>query len=222
MQTAAAKDPDVSVTAITSPRRDRRSAERQLTTFRTGRLTRDCGDELCIIRNISPGGAMVHVGDQYAVDETVKLDLRFNEQLSAAVAWVRDRTIGLRFERAVDLADLFVSRASNGARARAPRLVVPASGRLQVGHDMFQVVTADVSQGGAKIYAGITLKHGTMGRLWLDEFCSRTCTIRWCHGGAAGVAFDQALCVTDLSAWARHQRANYFRMMSHATTYYSC
>lgn len=198
---------------------ERRAAERQVTIFRTGRLSRHDGDELCIIRNISPGGAMVHVCEPYNVGETVILDLRAHEQLPGSVAWVRDTVMGIKFDHAVDLSRILSAPADTGPRARAPRLTVPACGRVQIGEDILHIVTADVSQGGAKIFVARALKPGTTLRLWLDGFCSRLCTVRWSSAGVAGLAFDRALSVTDLSLWTKRQRTQHLQMLVRASEY---
>ena len=193
---------------------ERRAAQRHITTLRVGRLVHFAGDELCLVRNISSGGAMVHVGNLYSVDDKVTLDLRLNEQLEASVVWVRDGMIGLRFERRIELVDLFVSQSDCGLKARAPRLSVPAQGRLQLGEDMFNVVIADISQGGAKIYMGKSAALGLTGRLWLDNFCSRACTVRWSvQNGAIGVAFAQGVAARELSDWVKEQRTIFRNLM---------
>lgn len=195
---------------------ERRNAERHVTIYRTGRLSRRAGDELCIIRNISPGGAMVHVCEPYTIGEAVTLDLRANEQLPAKVAWVRDTVMGLKFDQKIDLNAILLPHSESGSRARAPRLTVPAAGRIQLGEDVFQIVTADVSQGGAKILVARKMKAGTTLRLSLDGLASRGCTVRWSNEGMAGVSFDKSLSVTELSLWAKQQRAAYLEMIAQA------
>lgn len=114
---------------------DRRQNARHLTVFRVGKVTRAEGEELCMVRNISSGGAMAHVASPYDLHEDVILDLRLDEQIGATVSWVGERVVGLTFHEPKDLAAVPASPGAKGPRASAPRLKVPAEGRLQVGRD---------------------------------------------------------------------------------------
>jgi len=185
---------------------ERRNTERHVTLFRSGKITHRGGDDLCLIRNISSGGAMVHLTMPIEDGAAVSLDLRLEEQLRGKIVWRRDDVVGIAFDRTIDLSRIFGSDVVHGRRPRAPRLKVPAQGRIQVGADIYRVVTDDVSQSGTRVCCAAKLKPGTEVRLWLDGLSVAKCVVRWSHGDFVGLSFDMPLSLWQLSRWIREQR----------------
>lgn len=193
---------------------DRRRGERFITIFRVGKITRSTGDELCMLRNMSAGGAMANVASRFDVGEPVTLDLRLEERIEGRVVWVRDSVIGLSFDKPVDLEAILATSAPVGPRPRAPRLTVAAQGKLHVDHEVYGVVTTDVSQSGAKIFVGVPLVPLARVTLWLDGLPQQNGVIRWSANGMIGVSFDQPIKVWALTEWARTQRSQPESFMS--------
>ena len=185
---------------------ERRASERFVTIFRPGKITHSKGEELCLVRNISPDGAMAQVGNIFAIGEDVILDFRFEEQIRATVAWLRDGHVGLQFAVPIDLSGVFALSSDDGRKPRAPRLRIPAAGRLQVDRDVIQIVLTDVSQAGAKIHSSARLAPGMDVLLSLDGLGDLHATVRWARGGLAGVAFSRPIGIWQLAAWVRDQR----------------
>lgn len=191
---------------VSGPTVERRQGERFVTIFRVGKVTRLSGEELCMLRNLSPGGAMAHVASPFGIDERVSIDLRFIDPVSARVAWTRDGVVGFAFAEEIDLPRVLSARSDPDQRARPPRLSVNAQAQLRVGHEAFQVVTTDISQKGAKIFVGVPLGLGLEMRLAVEGLPLVAGTVRWSAGGMAGLSFDRPYDVWELSRWAKAQR----------------
>ncbi len=186
---------------------DRRRGKRFITIFRVGKITRSTGDELCMLRNMSEGGAMANVASLFHVGEHLTLNLRLEERVEAEVVWVRDGVIGLAFTKPVDLAALLATSAPAGPRPRAPRLCVAAQGKLHVDHEVYRIVTTDVSQSGAKLFVGVPLPCSARVGLWIDGLPQQTGIVRWSSNGMIGVSFNQVIKIWDLTQWARTQHS---------------
>ena len=185
---------------------DRRHGDRFITIFRVGKITRLTGDELCMLRNISEGGAMANVASRFDVGERVTLNLRLEERIEGHVAWVRDSVIGLAFAKPVDLEAILATSAPEGPRPRAPRLTVAAQGRLQVDREVYRVVTTDVSQSGAKLFVGVPLATSARAQLWIDGLPEQSGIVRWSANGMVGVSFLVPIKIWALTEWAQTQR----------------
>lgn len=186
---------------------DRRHGERFVTIFRIGKITRATGDELCMLRNMSEGGAMANVASPFDVGEHVMLNMRLEERIEARVVWVRDSVIGLAFTKPVDLEAILATSAPEGPRPRAPRLTVAAQGRLHVDREAYRVVTTDVSQSGAKLFVGVPLVPSSRATLWMDGLPQQTGIVRWSANGMVGIAFLLPIKIWALTEWARTQRS---------------
>lgn len=186
---------------------DRRHGERFVTIFRVGKIMRSTGDELCMLRNMSEGGAMANVASPFSVGEHVMLNLRLEERIEACVVWVRDSVIGLAFTKPVDLEAILATSAPEGPRPRAPRLTVAAQGRLHVDREAYRVVTTDVSQSGAKLFVGVPLIPSSRAMLWIDGLPQQTGIVRWSANGMVGISFLLPIKIWALTEWARTQRS---------------
>lgn len=186
--------------------RDRRRSDRFVTIFRVGKVTRFTGDELCMLRNMSEGGAMANVASPFEIGEQVTLDMRLDEQIIARVVWVHDSVIGLSFINPIDLSAVLAAPAPVGLRPRAPRLTIAAQGKLQVDREAYGVVTTDVSQNGAKLFVGLPMAPGSPASLWLDGLDQRAGVIRWSANGMIGLSFHRPIKIWELTSWAKSQR----------------
>jgi hypothetical protein len=176
-----------------------------MTIFRAGKITHAGRENLCLVRNISSGGAMAQVFQDLEIDDRVFLDLRLEERIIGRIVWVRAAFVGIVFSQPIDLADVLRSELANGQRRRAPRVHVEATGRLQVG-DVFHPVAIDnVSQTGTRIFCEQALVAGTEVRLWIDGLGPLLSFVQWTRNGIIGLAFCRALSIWDLTTWVREQ-----------------
>ncbi|CAN5310363.1 hypothetical protein BH09PSE3_BH09PSE3_09530 [soil metagenome] len=184
---------------------DRRGAERHVTIFRAGKLTHRGHDNLCLVRNISSGGAMAQVFQNLSVDDRIFLDLRLEERIAGRIVWVRDELVGIAFSERIDLAAVLKSELAQGLRRRAPRVDVEATGRLQIGEDFYPVAIDNVSQTGTRIACTQPLVAGTEVRLWVDGLGPLPSFVQWTREEIVGLAFCRSLSIWELTGWVREQ-----------------
>jgi Tfp pilus assembly protein PilZ len=192
------------------PGAERRNAPRHLTILRVGALIGPDGRELCLIRNISAGGLMVHVYNRHVPGEAVAIELKTNHQIPGKVIWVEGSNIGVQFDAPVDVTEMLSSQAvlENGWRPRLPRIEVDRLATLRCGARLYGVNTRDISQGGVKIETDESLEVGGEVVLTLDRLQPLHGTVRWCAGGMAGISFNQLIPFAELMTWLRGEMAH--------------
>lgn len=99
---------------------ERREGKRHIAVFRVGRLAVGDQDQLCVVRNISPGGCMIEVNRPPALGTVVSIDFRSDKCLSATVRWARERSCGVEFEAPIDV-DAILSEERRSIRRLQPR-----------------------------------------------------------------------------------------------------
>jgi hypothetical protein len=176
-----------------------------MTIFRAGKITHNGRDNLCLVRNISAGGAMAQVFQDLQIDDRIFLDLRLEERIIGSIIWVRAAMVGIAFSQKIDLGDILRSELAHGHRRRAPRVNVEATGRLQVGDQFHPVAIDNVSQTGTRIFCTEPLLSGAEVRLWIDGLGPRLSFVRWTKNGIIGLAFAQSISIWDLTTWVRER-----------------
>lgn len=186
---------------------DRRSGEdRYVSIFRTGKITRSSGEELCVLRNISTGGAMIAHNGDLTIGEHVTLDLRLDERLEATVAWVKQERSGLQFDVEADLPKILAGHTA-GPRPRPPRLRVAAMVGLTAGSIRQRVLLRDISQTGACLAIDeTTLPRVPELRIALAGLGDYRAIVCWRRGGFMGVNFASTLPMWPLNDWVRTTR----------------
>jgi hypothetical protein len=58
---------------------------------------------LCLVRNISSGGVMVHVYRPVEIGTKVGIEIRNDDLFTGEVVWARDSNIGVRFDEPIDV-----------------------------------------------------------------------------------------------------------------------
>ena len=187
---------------------ERRSGdERYVSIFRNAKLSRaDGSEELCVLRNISTGGAMLAHNSNFAVGERIKLDLRLDEQMAARIAWVKDQRCGVAFDTPADLPRILAGHSA-GPRPRPPRLQVTAHVWLTTGQVTHPATLCNISQTGAclAIDEG-RLPRAPEFRIALGELGDFRAIPCWRRGGLMGVNFVSTLPMWPLNDWVRKQR----------------
>jgi hypothetical protein len=189
--------------AAPTPQDDRRRAKRHITILRVGSLIGERGRELCLIRNISGGGLMAHVYSRHAIGEPVAIELKGNQPIHGNVIWAEASNIGIRFDAAVDVAEMLSSQAllDNGWTPRMPRVEVDRLATVRCGARLYGVNTRDISQGGVKVETDEPLPSGAQVVITLDGFRPLQGVVRWCGEGLAGIAFHQTIPFGELMGW---------------------
>jgi len=183
---------------------DRRQNERFITILRVGII--DVGDrrELCLIRNISSGGVMIHVYSDLAVGQRVALEFRNGRSVDAQVRWLQGELAGLAFQQPENVQALLENHASalDGQKPRPPRVQISCFATLERKGAAQPVLVHDISQGGVKI-EGANLAPGDHVVIALPDMAAVAGTVRWVSKGMAGIAFVKPLGYPELASWLR-------------------
>jgi hypothetical protein len=186
---------------------ERRGSERHLTVLRVAALHVDGTTQLCMVRNVSPGGLRLRVFRPPSVGARLLIELKSGHFLGGRATWSRGSDLGAALDAPLDVYDL-LSTSWNGARDRRPRLP-----RMEIDRTILVRLDArrraarlcDISQGGAKLEICGGAALGSSALLQLAEAASVAGTVRWTAGDAIGIAFNEQLSLRWLSDWLWHQ-----------------
>jgi hypothetical protein len=184
---------------------ERRRDQRHLTILRVGTLFLADRRELCLIRNISAGGLMAHVYSRVRLGERVAVELKTNQRVDGAIAWIDGSNVGIGFVAPINLEEMLATHGSleNGWRPRLPRVEVDRLATLRVGAAVYGVSTRDISQGGVKIETDQPIEEGEDVVLTLEGFPPVPGVVRWSQEGLCGIAFNQVIPFRELMSWLR-------------------
>jgi len=182
---------------------ERRRDLRHATTLQVAKLASRLGEELCILRDISPGGAKVMVYHSLTPSEPVMLSLKTGHEIAGRVAWCSDDIVGVTFDRRIAVLELLAHRALNrfGHRIRSPRLAVDLPAAIEIDDSRIDVRIRDVSQAGMRITVNRLVKDGQPCALDVPAMGKRQAIVRWCRNGEAGIALKQPLTYPEFAAW---------------------
>jgi hypothetical protein len=184
---------------------ERRASDRHLKILRVGTLIVGGRRELCLIRNISAGGLMAHVYSRLNRGDRVTVELKTRQPVTGEVVWVRDANAGIRFDAAMDVAELLANPPllDNGWRPRTPRVEIDRMATLRAGARTYWVQARDISQSGVKVETEHPPETATEVVLALEGFRPLPGVIRWSRDGCCGVAFNQLIPFGELIAWLK-------------------
>jgi hypothetical protein len=187
-------------TAVPRPS-ERRVDERIIPMLRVAKLTGASGEQLIRVRNVSAGGLMAEAAQPAAVGESVEVELS-SQKIPGSVVWVREGTVGVKFDQTVDLGELLAGRKPrHGFRPRPPRLEVSCRASLRVDKTYYTVDVHDISLGGMKVEP---IEEYCLGRkvvVVVESLRPIRGEIRWYSDRKAGVVFDEPLEFAELAEW---------------------
>ncbi len=189
--------------AIPIEAEDRRQNERHITILKVSKVVRKCGEELCVLRNLSTKGAKADVAEPYDVDEEVLLNLRLGEVIRARVAWVSAKSIGLVFNQPIELERVLANLCPEEQRLGGPRVNTLAEATILLGSDRHEILIENLSQKGARILSGFKLQSGSALNLDLDGIGLIPGVVRWSDMSIAGLSFNQVLPLWDMIRWIK-------------------
>ena len=161
--------------------------------------------QLCSLRKISAGGAVLHADLPLEEGRRLELELDGGILLEGRIAWRRGSELGLRFDEPVDVLPIVARNLANqpGERRRMPRIEVTCPAMIETESGSGLVSIRDVAQGGARVAVPFALEPDAAIVLVPDGFRPVEATVRWCAGGQAGVAFRPELSWQELMPWLR-------------------
>ena len=184
---------------------DRREGGRHMTLYRVGSLSIDERRELCLIKNISAGGMMVHAFSAMPEGTRVSVELKCGQPIAGTVTWFREPSAGITFDRMIDVIDL-LSASLTGPRPRMPRIAIDSIVTVRDGATTYRLRACDVSQGGIKVHSETPIESGSGVVVTLSGLEPQPAVVRWSEGGQLGLTFNRSLPLPRLVGWLRDQR----------------
>ena len=188
-------------TAVPRPS-ERRTGERVLPTLRVAKLLGASSEQLIRVRNISAGGLMGDTAQAPPpIGEQVMIELS-SQKIPSSVVWIREGTVGLKFDQNVDLGELLAGRKPrHGFRPRPPRLEVSCKASIRVGKIYYTVDVHDISLGGMKVEPIEEYCVGKDVIVVVESLRPIKGEVRWFSDRRAGIVFDRELDFQELSEW---------------------
>ncbi|QIL02102.1 PilZ domain-containing protein [Sphingomonas sinipercae] len=179
---------------------DRRADDRHLTIFRVGSIVIGSRRELCLVKNLSAGGALVKLFSDLAAGESIQLEIREGQPIPGSVSWTRGNEAGLEFDAAIDVVDLLTS-AGDGPRPRMPRVEVRARATIRQGAVVRGAAIKNISQGGLSVEPAGPLNVSEGVTVTLPGISPQQGVVRWHNGGLYGIRFNSVLGLPVLVRW---------------------
>jgi hypothetical protein len=187
-------------TAVPRPS-ERRSEDRVAPMFRVAKLDGPSGEQLIRVRNVSAGGLMAEAGQPVSVGDVVSVELS-SQKIPGSIVWIREGTIGVKFDQNIDLGELLAGRKPrHGFRARPPRLEVSCKASLRVDKIYYTVDVHDISLGGMKVEPIEEYCLGKKVVVVVESLRPVRGEIRWYSDRKAGIVFDDPLTFEELAEW---------------------
>jgi PilZ domain len=187
-------------TAVPRPA-ERRTDERVLPMLRIAKLKCGNSEQLVRVRNVSAGGLMAEASQSVTVGETASIELS-SQRISGSIVWVRDGTVGIKFDQNLDLGELLAGRKPrHGFRPRPPRLEVRCKASLRVDKIYYTVDVHDISLQGMKVEPIDEYCLGKKVVVVVESLRPIRGEVRWYSDRRAGIVFDQPLDFEELAEW---------------------
>ena len=108
---------------------NRRADMRVRTLFRVGALRIDGMRQLCLIKNVSSGGARIRPYEPLLPGQKLRLELGDGTTIPGAVKWVDIDEAGIQFDAPIDVLD-FLGTRDEGMAKRRPRVEIDCPGAV--------------------------------------------------------------------------------------------
>ena len=186
------------------PEQDPRRQSPRIRILRVGTLIVNGRRELCLIRNVSAGGLIVHIYSEFHVGQRVTVELKSAQTIDGTIMWVTDSNAGVQFDRPIDVEELLSNQIQeDGWQPRMPRVEVDRLATLRIGARIITASVQDISQGGVRVEVDGALNPGDDVIVTLEKFRPLPGVIRWFHDGLGGIAFNEVLRFHELMSWLR-------------------
>jgi hypothetical protein len=174
---------------------DRRTGARHISILRVGRVVWDDRDQLCVIRNISPGGLMFEAPHAPQVGQHLSIELRSDKRMTGLVRWVTEGHAGIAFDQPIDVEQVLREDRSSllRVRPRAPRFVRRGSVRLLGEGEPVLAAISDISIGGVRCRPDLPVRRGEPIVAVIEGVGATNAEVRWQKGDVVGVRFEKPL-----------------------------
>jgi hypothetical protein len=174
---------------LIQPRADRRDAPRAALLLRAAKLVSETAEHLCILRDVSSGGAQIRLFHPLSPSSQLRLELANGTSFAVAVVWQREDTAGLAFDSPVEVMELIREAELHRKRPLRLRVHLPAS--IVVGEEFIPAVVRDLSQQGAQIDCDKHLAIDQQVRLEVRGMSAVPAKVRWRRPPSVGLVFEK-------------------------------
>jgi hypothetical protein len=182
--------------------------EADLSVLQPGSIVVGTIRQICSIRKISAGGAVLHVDMPVADGDRLELELDDGHHLDGTIVWRSGAEVGLRFDESIDVLPILARNLASqpGERRRMPRVEIACPALLETGSRAELVTTRDIAQGGAKIETTLPLEPEQKITITPEGLRPIEAVVRWTRGSTTGIAFQPELGWQELMPWLRARR----------------
>jgi hypothetical protein len=174
---------------LIQPRADRREAPRAALLLRAAKLVSETAEYLCILKDVSSGGAQIRLFHPLAPASQLRLELANGASFPVVLAWQREDTAGLAFDSPVDVMELIREAELHRKRPLRLRMHLPAS--VVVGEETIPAVVRDLSQQGAQIDCDKHLAIDQQVSLEIRGTAAVPAKVRWRRSPSIGLVFEE-------------------------------
>lgn len=173
--------------------------------FQPGALVLGSVRQICQIRKLGAGGAVLHADVPIEPGARLELELEDGETLDGVVAWRQGSEIGLKFDRAIDILPVIARNLAGqpGERRRMPRIEIGCPVLLEHAGRTELAAIHDIAQGGVKIETPHPLMPELSVTVTPEGLHPIDGVVRWVNGRVAGIAFGRELSWQELMPWLR-------------------
>jgi len=184
------------------------AADEDRSVLQRGMLVAGTIRNMCFIRKIASGGAVLHADMPLDEGRRLELELETGEHLDGTVMWRRGGEVGLRFDEPVDVLPILARNlvSQPGERRRMPRVEVYCPAMLETGSRTQLVTIRDIAQGGVKIEASSPPEPEAQLMITPEGLRPVRAEVRWVRGGVAGLAFAEEIQWQELMPWLKARR----------------
>ena len=183
---------------------NRRVDERHLTLFRVGTIIIGDRRELCLVKNISAGGALIRAYCLLQPDMKLHIELKERQPVSGVVTWTKGTDAGITFDQRVDVIELLKS-SGDDPRPRMPRIEVHCVCFVREGAILHRAIMHNISQGGLNVETLNCLSVNADVTVSIPGMPPQDSVVRWADGNRHGLSFNTVLPLAGLVSWL-HER----------------
>jgi hypothetical protein len=184
--------------------KNRRADERHLTLFRVGAIILGDRRELCLVKNISAGGASIRAYCILEPETALHIELKEGQPVAGRVTWVKGGDAGITFDERVDVIELLKS-SDDAVRPRMPRIEVRCIGFVREGAIVHRSILHNISQGGLSVESANPLTVGADVTVTLPGLPPQGAAVRWKNENRYGISFNNVLSLSALVTWLQER-----------------
>jgi hypothetical protein len=194
-----------SISAAAPVQPERRADERFVRLLRVGAIKLDGRRELCLIRNISAGGAMIRAYSSLEVGTSVTVEFKHGNCIAGQVHWNENDFTGIHFDEPIDVLALLATDAT-GPQPRLPRIELECSAWVRQQARLICARVVNVSQGGLCVRSPMPLELGGDVVATLPGLTPAPGVVKWGKDGTYGIGFNRPLVLKELVEWLKERQ----------------